>query len=313
MKGSMAFFGGLYHRIPASLRGAVLILASTLFFSAMHGGIRHVATDLHPFEVAFFRNLFGLVAILPLFGRSGLAVLRTTRLRLHALRGGLQVIAMLSFFTALTLAPLAEVSALSFTAPLFASLGATLFLGEVMRLRRWSALIVGFLGALIIIRPGLEAINLGTLLVLFASALWATAMLVIKTLGRTESSITTTAYMGLFLTPLSFLPALFVWQWPSWEQLAWLVAIGALGTFGHLAMAQAFKEAEATAVLPFDFTRLIWASVIGYLAFAEIPDLFTWIGGIVIFSSSTYIAVREAKLKGAPAPEAVSTRSQSGG
>jgi drug/metabolite transporter (DMT)-like permease len=309
----MAKLRDLYLASPAPLRGALLIVASTLCFSSMHGAIRHVAMDLHPFEVAFFRNFFGLLVILPLFGRSGLALLRTQRLGLHAVRGGLQVVAMLCFFTALSMAPLAQVSALSFSAPLFACLGATLFLGEAMRLRRWSALIVGFAGALIIIRPGVEAINTGTLLVVFASALWAMAMLVIKVLGRTESSITTTAYMGLFLTPLSFVPALFVWQWPGWEQLVWMAAIGTFGTGGHLAMAQAFKEADATAVLPFDFTRLIWASAIGYLAFAEVPDMLTWVGGIVIFASTTYIAVREVKVKGAPTSEGVGARSQSGG
>ena len=283
----------------------LLILVSALCFSGMHAVIRFIAitTDLHPFEAAFFRNLFGLLFFLPWFARVGLGRLRTRRLRLHALRGGLQVIAMLSFFTALSITPLAEVSALSFSAPLFASLGAILFLGEKMRLRRWSALIIGFAGALVIIRPGFESIDVGFVLVIFSAALWASAMLVVKVLARRESSLSITAYMGLFLTPLSFLPALFVWQWPSLEQLVWLAVMGALGSVGHLAMAQAFKEAEVTAILPLDFTRLIWATILGYLAFAELPDLWTWLGGTVIFASTTYIAFREAKLRGAGAVE----------
>ena len=294
---------GLYASTSPAVRGMALMLAATVCFSAMHGAIRHITIggDLHPFEAAFFRNLFGLVVLLPWFARVGLGPLRTERLKLHALRGLIQVVAMLAFFMALSLAPLAEVSALSFTAPLFASLGAILLLRERMRLRRWTALIAGFAGALVIVRPGFAAIHAGLLLTIFASALWASALLVIKVLARTDSAVTITAYMGLFLTPLSLVPALLVWQWPSGEQLAWLAAIGALGSFGHLAMAQAFREADATAVLPFDFTRLIWATIIGYFAFAESPDLWTWVGGSIIFASTTYIAFREAKLKGGAA------------
>jgi drug/metabolite transporter (DMT)-like permease len=204
---------------------------------------------------------------------------------------------MLSFFTALSLAPLAQVTALSFTAPLFAALGAALILGEVMRIRRWTALLVGFAGALIIIRPGIVPLDTGTLLTLLASTLWATAMLVIKTLSRTDSSVTLTLYMGIFLTPLTFLFALTVWVWPTSEQLLWLVFLASMGTIGHLCMAQAFKETEATVVLPFDFARLIWASTYAFFFFAETPDLWTWIGGAVIFSAATYIAYRESRLK----------------
>lgn len=300
---------GHYLSAPPVLRGMALMVVSTLCFTALHAGVRQLTAvgDLHPFEAAFFRNLFGLLAFAPWFLRVRRGALRTSKLKLHALRGALQVVGMLAFFSALKLSPLAEVSALSFTAPLFASLGATLFLGEIMRLRRWSALMLGFLGALVIVRPGFETLSLGTLLVIFSSVVWSSAMLVIKVLSRTDSSVTITLYMALFLTPLSLLPALFVWRAPSLAELLLLAAIGALANLGHLAMAQAFHEAEATVVLPFDFTRLIWASVLGYLLFAETPDPWTWVGGVIIFASTTYIAFRESRLKssaggGAPTP-----------
>ena len=122
-------------------------------------------------------------------------------------------------------------------------------------------------------------------------------MIIIKILSRTESSLTITLYMGLFMAPLSLIPALFVWQWPGSQALMFLVLVGAFGGVGHLALAQAFKESDATAVLPYDFTRLIWASALGFLVFAEVPDLWTWIGGSVIFSSTVYIAFRETRLK----------------
>jgi drug/metabolite transporter (DMT)-like permease len=285
----------LYQRAPAEVRGAALVLLSTFAFSAMHASIRQVSSGIHPFEVAFFRNVFGLVALAPFFFRHGLKPFRTNRLSLHFTRGLIQSVAMLAFFMALSLTPLAQVIALNFVAPLFASLGMVLFLGESMRLRRWIALFVGFLGALVIIRPGYIPLELGPVLVIAASALWAGALVIIKSLSRTESSLTLTVYMGIFLVPPTFLAALFYWTWPTPEQFAWLLWIGVVGTIGHLSMAQAFREADATAVLPFDFTRLIWASIIAYFAFGEIPDLWTWAGGFTIFAAVTYMAMRESK------------------
>ena len=291
-----------YLRLSPELRGMALILAATLAFSSMHAVVRHLQSDLHAFEVAFFRNFFGLIVMVPFFWRQGLAVFKTQKLGLHALRGGIQVSCMLMFFTALAITPLAKVSAMSFTAPLFATVGAVIFLGERIRARRLSALIIGFIGAMIIIRPGLAALDAGAMLVLVSSAGWAVAMLIIKHLAKTESSVTLTAYMGLFLTPLSLLAAIWFWRWPEPQDYLWFLLMGTCGSLAHIAMAQAFREAEATVVLPLDFTRLIWASLLGFFIFAEIPTLWTWIGGTVIFVSSIYIAFREAKLKGGDRP-----------
>ena len=290
-------FAGFYRRLPAELRGMALILLATLAFSSMHAVVRHLQTDLHAFEVAFFRNFFGLIAMAPLFLRYGPDVLRTGHMGLHALRGALQVSGMLMFFTALAISPLAKVSAMSFTAPLFATVGAFLFLGERIRARRITALLIGFLGALVILQPGVEALDLGAVLVLVSSAVWAVAMLVIKHLAKSESSVTQTAYMGLFMTPLSLVAAIWFWRWPQPVDYLWFLLMGSCGSLAHVAMAQAFKEAEITVVLPLDFTRLIWASLIGYLVFAEVPELATWAGGSIIFLAATYIAFREAKLK----------------
>lgn len=273
------------------------MIASTVGFASMHGAVRHVSADLHPFEVAFFRNLFGLFVIMPWFVKQGLRPLRTERFGLHLARALVNVVAMLMFFTALSMTPLAQVQALSFTAPLFATLIAIVVLGEKVRLRRWSALIVGFIGALMIIRPGFQAVDKGSLLVIGSAAIWAVALVMIKVLSRRDSAITITVYMVLLMTPLSLLPAISVWKWPNADQLWWLVAIGIMGTLGQLAMTQSFRLAEATAVLPLDFMKLIWGACIGYLVFAEVPDTWTWIGGITIFAGATYIAYRESRLK----------------
>jgi drug/metabolite transporter (DMT)-like permease len=276
-----------------ALRGIGLMFVSTFFFAAMHGSIRYLSATIHPFEIALFRNVFGLMVVLPWFYRYGIAPLRTQRFGLHALRAVFNIMAMLSFFYALSITPLSEVTALGFTAPIFATVLAALIIGEVVRARRWSAIAIGFLGTLIILRPGFEAIGLGQMLVLFSSMIWACALLVIKTLGRTDSSATIIAYMALLMIPLSLVPALLVWRWPDPLEWAWLIAIGVLGGIAQFCMTEALRQADTAVVMPFDFFKLVWVTVIAWLAFAEHLDLYTWIGGAVIFASTLYIAYRE--------------------
>lgn len=298
--------------------GILFMIGSTVCFAGMHGGVRYLATQqhLHPFEIAFFRNLFGLLVLAPWFLQQGLAPLRTQRFGLHSARALINVVAMLMFFMGLGLTPIAQVQALGFTAPLFASLLAIFFLKEKSYLWRWSALIVGFIGALIIIRPGIKSVDLGSLLVLSSAAIWSCAIIIIKKLSRTDSSVTITAYMVLLMTPLSFLAAVFFWQWPNGGQLLWLAFVGISGTLAQLGMAQALRMADATSVLPLDFLKLIWGALIGYMAFAELPDAGVWIGGVTVFAAATYTAYRESQDKAAnelpPAPEAKRTPPPSG-
>ena len=272
----------------------LLILFATIFFSIMHALIRHVGENQHPFEMAFFRNLFGLIVIAPFFARYGVKILRTNRLSLHAFRGCIHVGSMLLFFYAVTLTPVATVAAMTFTAPLFVTIGAVLILGEKLRFRRTAALVVGFVGVLIVLSPDNGRLEIGALMALGSACIWATALLMIKILSRTESSITLTAYMTLFLTPLSAIPAAFVWEWPNPSELGWLAAMGIVGTGGHLCLAQALRDADATTILPLDFLRLIWASILGYFLFGQIPQALVWIGSATIFGSTIYLAYREA-------------------
>jgi len=276
------------------LRGIGWMLLATFFAAAMHASVRKVAdSGLHPFEVAFFRNLFGLLALAPWFVRSGMAPLRTRRLGLYSLRAAINLCAMLAFFYALAVAPLTQVTALAFTAPVFATLLAIPVLGEVIGLRRWAAIAVAFAGTVLIIRPGFEPLGAGSALALAAALGWAAVILIMRTLGRTESAVTITAYMSLLITPLALVPALFVWIWPTTEQLRWLIFIGVIGNIGQLCLSQALKEADTHVVMPMDFLRLIWIAAIAYVAFDEVPDLPTWAGGGVIFASGAYIAYRE--------------------
>ncbi|NQV85443.1 MAG: DMT family transporter [Rhodospirillales bacterium] len=276
-----------------NLKGMMWMLLSGMLMSGMHASIRYVSADLHPFEIALFRLLFGLLALAPWFIKLGWAPLKTNRPGLLILRGVLNIACMLAFFYALSITPLAEVTALVFTAPIFATILAVVFFGERAGLRRWAAIGVGFLGAMVVLRPGFQDIGLGQMLALFAAIVWGVCMVLIKTLGRTETSLTITVYMSLVMAPLALLPALWVWQWPTGEQYVWLAAIGLLGGLGQLAMTEALKVGETHVVMPIDFTRLIWISVIAYLAFAEEPGLYTWIGGAIIFAATAFITWRE--------------------
>lgn len=290
-----------------NMKGILWMLVFTLAMGTMHGCIRHVSAALHPFEIAFFRNVFGLIVVVPWLVRLGLAPLRTAKLGLLTLRGVLNVISMLAFFTALAITPLAEVTALSFSAPIFATLLAMVVFGERAGIRRWTAIVVGFLGTLVILRPGYAEVGLGALLTVFSALLWGVCMVIIKSLGRTESAVTITIYMSLVMAPLSLIAALFVWQWPTWEQLAWLVGIGILGGAGQLAMAEALRVAETHVIMPIDFMKLIWVAAIAYVWFAEVPDVFALIGGVMIFGATAFIAWREHVMRTAPKPPAEPT------
>lgn len=279
------------------LKGMALMFLSTLFFAAMHGVIRYLTEIMHPFEAAFFRNAFGLLFVLPWFIRYGLQPLKTSHLRLHVFRAMVNVVAMLAFFYAVSITPLAEVTALGFAAPIFATVLAALVLGETVRLRRWTAVIIGFIGTLIILRPGFTEIGTGQLLVMMSTVFWAVALLLIKTVSRYDSSITIITYMSLLQLPISLIPALFVWTWPGIEVLPWLLALGLLGGSAQWLMTEALRVADTSVVMPIDFCKLPWTALLAYLAFSQVPDIFTWFGGAVIFSSALYIAYRERKVR----------------
>lgn len=283
-----------------NVRGIIFMVLSTVAFSTMHAAVRHVSAELSPIQIAFFRNLFGLIAFLPVIAVSGFGFLRTKRLPMHMLRAGMNVLAMFAFFTAICITPLARVNAIAFSAPLFAAVLAVLVLGERFHLRRWTAIVVGFAGTLVILRPGSGEVDTGSLLALGSAAIWGVTMIVIKLLGRTELSLTITGYMCILLSLLSFFPALYVWRTPGLESWMWLVFIGVVGTMAQTSLAEALKQADTTVAMPFDFLKLIWASLLGFTLFAEIPDIYTVVGALVIFGASFYLVWRESRVRTEP-------------
>lgn len=292
----LAYVGARLAGSPDALLGILFMIAAGAVLTCMQATVRYLSADLHPFQIAFFRNIFGFLVLIPWFVRLGLKPFHTDKFHLHGIRALLNVATMLIFFFALSITPLARVASLGFTGPLFVTVFAIVFLGEIVRARRIIGLGVGFLGALVIIQPGVAPIDLGSVLLLSSSALAACVTILIKIMTRTESTITIIAYSALLVSPLSLVPALFFWQSPNLEQWLWLMFIGVAGTLGQMAMTQALKLADVTVVTPFNFLKLIWAAAIGFVVFAEIPDLWTWIGGFIIFAGSAYIAYRERQL-----------------
>ena len=271
---------------------------AALLFVVMHTIVRGMSGQLHPFEIAFFRAFLGIFVLAPMVMRNHFAGLRTGNFRLHVVRAVLNAGAMLCFFYGLSITPLAQVTALGFTAPLFAAVLAVIFLGEVIRIRRWTAIIIGFAGTLVILRPGFgDAVSIGPLLIIASAAIWSVALMVIKVMTRTDSSVTISIYASLLLSPIVLATAVPFWEWPTPEQYLRMFVLATCGTLAQTLMNESLRLSDVSVVLPVDFTKLIWAALLGFLVFGEIPEIFTWIGGGMIFASTTYIVIRESRLK----------------
>ncbi len=275
------------------MQGALLMTAAAFCFAIMNVLVRLAAEELDPLQIAFLRNFFALAFMLPLVAKAGQAGFKTERLGLHIWRAVVGLGAMTIWFAAVTLVPLGEAVALNFTLPLFATAGAAIFLAEKVGPRRWAATALGFIGMLVILRPGFAEISVATALPIIAAVFMATSVLIVKVLARTESPTVIVLYMNLIMTPLSLIPALFVWRWPSWEVWLWVALLGLIASVAHLAMTRSYKKADASAVLPFDYARLPFVAVLGYFIFDETVDLWTWVGAAIIAAAVLYIAHRE--------------------
>jgi drug/metabolite transporter (DMT)-like permease len=276
-------------------RAALLMLLGSGCVAVQLSAIRIAAATLHPFEIALFRNLVGFLVILPFLGRLGLHTLRASQPWRLALTSVGLLVSMVLFFVAVAELPLAEVMALSFTKPLFATLGAALLLREAVRARRWAAVLAGFLGVLIVLKPGAETVSPYAVLVLLSALVMAGVALLIKRLTATESATTIVLYQAVFMTAMSVPLALLYWRTPGLAELPALVVIGTLGTVSWLCMTRAFALVDASVVMPFEFARLPLTALAAYLLFAEVPTIWTWLGGAVIFASTAYITHREIR------------------
>ncbi|MFK7995622.1 MAG: DMT family transporter [Granulosicoccus sp.] len=287
-------------------RAVLFMLGATLMLASMHGLVRQLSSEMHPFMIVFFRNLFGLVAVMPLLMRAGFGSLKTRQTGLHLIRAGVGIVAMLGWFYALSKVPIANATALSFSTTIFATVSAWLFLGEKLRWRRSAAIIVGLVGVYVVLRPSAEGFNIYALLVLFTSIAWGLSLTIVKHLSKTESPTSIVSWMGITLVVLSFWPALAVWHTPTPEQLVWLFLIGTLATAGHLLMTTSIQMTDTSLVMSVDFTRLIWTAMIGAYFFGEVLDAWTFVGASIIFLAGWYIVFRESRISEIPDPRKIS-------
>jgi drug/metabolite transporter (DMT)-like permease len=282
---------------------AFLAIGATLFGSFMGAGVKFLSDDLHPIIICFYRCLMGLILITPFVVRNNFQALQTDNMRLQIFRALINIISMICWFSAISMMHFEKATALGFTTPLFTTVLAVLILGEVIRFHRTAALLLGFVGILIIIRPGYMPFEFGTVLMLIASFSFSFVLIFVKKLSATDSSLTIIFYHLLYMTPAFFILSLFYWENINFNQLIIFILMGASGLLSHWCLAQAFKMSDTTFVMPLQFTKLIWASLIGLFIFAEQPDIWTWIGGVIIFISIVYITYREAfKKKGTSKP-----------
>lgn len=277
-------------------RGALYMAGAALCFAVMTSLVRYCSASLPPLQIAFFRNFFAVMFMLPLFARFGLAALHTRHLGLHLTRAVTGVVAMAMWFTAIAVTPLTEAVALNFTLPLFAVIGAALFLKERVGPHRMAATAVGFLGMLVILRPGFQEVTPVMLLPVAAAVFMAVGVLIVKFVSADDKASTSVLYMNLLLTPLSLVPALFVWRTPDLWILTVLAALGFFAMMAHWLLARASAIADASAIIPFDYLRLPFIAVFAYFMFGQLADLWTWVGAAIIAASSIYIARRERRV-----------------
>lgn len=291
----MATLRAVVGSVPTNLVGMALMIVAAGLATAMHASVRILSADLHPLEIVFLRQIAVGVILLPWLLRFGIGVMKTRRFTTHLGRGLCQAFSNSLWFWALSLVPLAKVSALSFSQVLFAVVGAIVFLGEKPRLARWIALGVGFAGILVIVQPGIESIGLGIVLVLASRIFVGAHKVMSKSLTKTEGNATILAYSALIISSATLVPTIFVWQMPAVQDWVWIAAIGAFGFSGQFCMLQAYKLADLGAVEPLGFSRILWAALFGFLLFGEIPSVGTWVGGALVVLAVTYLARSETK------------------
>lgn len=289
-----AIFAAPFRRHP-HLVAIGYILISTTAFSAMSAGVRLIAPELHATVIVTLRNFLTLVLLLPWLVHQGPSAIRTRRLGAHAWRGVIGGVGMITWTYAITIMPLAHATALSFTAPLFSTLFAIPFLGEKASLARWLALFAGFIGTLIILRPGMDGFDWHALIVIFATTSWAVTGMFVKSLSGTEPALRMVFYMNLFMLMMALPFGVAHWQMPSLH--AWVVLgfIACASIIMHFSMARAYSLAPVVTLMPFDFTRLITTALFAYLLFGETSDRTTWLGAAIIIASAVAMARRDVK------------------
>jgi drug/metabolite transporter (DMT)-like permease len=287
----------IWDRIPANIRGACFVAVGGFLLIAMASLVKHLGQTLPAFEVLFVRFLAGLIVIFPLVWKMGFRILRTNKIHLHATRGFVGFMGNLGFFFALIHISLADTVTIQFSRPLFMILIAAAFLGETVGRNRAFVTIVGFIGILMITRPFGDGFDPWALSAVGGALFGTLVVLTIKVLSRTEQTITIMFYFAVFTTLFAFIPAMFVWQTPTWTELGLLILTGTLGIVGQGLFTHGVGLGETSFVMPFDYLRIVYSFILGMIWFSEVPGIWSFIGAAVIIGASVFLLRTERRKK----------------
>ena len=282
------------HPINNSL-GILWMLGAAVAFSGLFVAVRQLSTTLPTFEILFIRSLFTLVLMGPWLMRERMNAFRSTRWRLHLLRGLTTFAAMSMMFYGVAHAPLATASALQSTYPLITILLTALIVGERPGMKRSIAAVIGFAGILVIVRPGVLAIGPATAALLGCAVFYAVSNTLVKMMSGTDNPTQMVFSVNFTILVLSAIPTAYVWVTPLVDTIPWIAMLAVCGYTAHMCLTRALSHGEASVVMPFDYLRLPFAAILGYLLYTETPDTYTLIGGGIIFASVSYIAASEAR------------------
>ena len=287
----------VFENLPSSSRGIFWMIFATGFYALTYAVVRYLSNDFGILQLVFFRSVIGVVLMFPWLLSSGMGVLKTKFFTSYSIRSLLNYGGMVLLVFALANMQLQDVTGLMFTTPLFTVLFVVLFLGEKAGLYRWIALLIGFLGTFIIIRPGFQEVTWVALGVLGTSCAYALVNVSTKTLARTESANKIVYYDFLLMSVIGLLPAIYFWHEIKIEHISWIAAVGIFSSLARQCVIRALTNGEASIVMPFNFLKLPFTVCLGLVFFAEHPDLWTGVGAAVIFVSNYFIVRREAIFK----------------
>lgn len=283
-------------RSKTLLKGILIAVAAMVLFSSVHSSVRALTDTMSAFQIVFWRMAVSVALMMPYYAWKGLYLLKTQRTGMHVQRAVVNFAGMALWFHAIGIVPLAKAVAIHFTLPLFVLLLAALVLGEKVGWRRIAATAVGFGGMLVILRPGVTSVGLPEAMILASAMLYAGTVIYLKKMLATETPLTLTFYtnalIGLFCIP----PAIWFWVAPTVDDIVPILVIGVLGTLAPLMFTIALRAADASVIAPIDFLRLPFTAAIAFALFGEVPEIWVWVGGAIIFVSTWYIAMRESRL-----------------
>ena len=258
--------------------------------------IKLAQEELNVFTTGFLRFFFGFLIIIPYILKTKFKVFNSSNLKIHILRSALNLPAMLLGFAALAILPLEKITAIHFVVPLLVTILAVIFLKEKIYLYRSLALIIGFLGVLIILRPGIVDISIGIYMALTSSLIWSVVIILTKKVSKDDSAITILSHQYLYMSLFSFPLVIYFWDQPNFKTIIFILCAAMSGTILHIALNHAYKLVDVSMTQPYSFLGLVVSSVIGYFVFSDKPDLYTWLGASVIFCGVILISYRELQL-----------------